>query len=70
MDSVSARGRSVTRAEKYGRKPGTHMLLEAGEQAEIRETIVEKHRKILGYLANCGRWAEQGNTSRSGIIRK
>jgi len=57
MDSVLARGRSVTKAEKYGRKPGTHMLLEAGEQAEIRETIVE----------NAGRFWDTWQTVDAGL---
>jgi len=56
--------------KSYGRKPGTHMLLEIGEQAGIRKTIVVKRRKILVYLAGCGHWDERDNTSRSDTIRK
>jgi len=58
MDSASARERSVTGAEKMREEPGTHMLLEAVEQAEIREVIMEKVPEdfgILGKLWTLGR---------------
>lgn len=41
-------GEASLERKKYGRKPGTHMLLEAGEQAEIREAIVEKVPEDFG----------------------
>ncbi len=41
-------GKASLERKKYGRRPGTHMLLEAGEQAEIREVIVEKMPEGLG----------------------
>ena len=41
-------GEASLERKKYGRKPGTHMLLEAGEQAEIREAIVEKTPEDFG----------------------
>ncbi len=34
--------------KKYGRKPGTHMLLELDEQKEIRKTILEKRPADFG----------------------
>jgi len=41
-------GEASLERKKYGRKPGTHMLLKAGEQAEIREVIVEKTPEDFG----------------------
>ena len=41
-------GEASLERKKYGRKPGTHMLLEAEEQAEIREAIVEKVPEDFG----------------------
>ncbi len=41
-------GEGSLERKKYGRKPGTHMLLEAGEQAEIREVIKEKVPEDFG----------------------
>ncbi len=66
-------GEASLERKKYGRKPGTHMLLEAGEQAEIREVIMEKAPEdfgIPGKLWTCGRWDGRGNTFKSGTIRK
>ncbi len=34
--------------KRYGRKPGTHMLLEVDEQKEIRKTILEKRPADFG----------------------
>jgi len=41
-------GESSFERKKYGRKPGTHMLLEVEEQEEIRKTIMEKRPKDFG----------------------
>jgi len=41
-------GEASLERKKYGRKPGTHMLLEAGEQAEIQEAIIEKRPEDFG----------------------
>jgi len=41
-------GEASLERKKYGRKPGTHMLLEAVEQEEIREAIVEKTPEDFG----------------------
>jgi len=42
------KGEASLERKKYGRKPGTHMLLETEEQAEIREVIVEKTPEDFG----------------------
>ena len=41
-------GEASLERKKYGRKPGTHMLLEAWEQGEIREVVVEKTPEDFG----------------------
>jgi len=41
-------GEASLERKKYGRKPGTHMLLEAWEQGEIREAIIEKTPEDFG----------------------
>ncbi len=41
-------GEASLERKKYGRKPGTHMLLEAGEQEEIREAIIGKTPEDFG----------------------
>ncbi len=41
-------GEASLERKKYGRKPGTHMLLKTEEQAEIREVIVERTPEDLG----------------------
>jgi len=41
-------GEASLERKKYGRKPGTHMLLEAGEQRDIREAIIEKRPEDFG----------------------
>lgn len=41
-------GETSFERKKYGRKPGTHMLLEAWEQREIREAVVEKTPEDFG----------------------
>ena len=41
-------GESSLERKKYGRKPGTHMLLEAWEQDEIRQAVVEKTPEDFG----------------------
>ncbi len=41
-------GEGSLERKKYGRKPGTHMLLEGGEQAEIRKVIMEKVPEDFG----------------------
>lgn len=41
-------GEASLERKKYGRKPGTHMLLEAGEQEEIRKAIAEKTPEDYG----------------------
>lgn len=54
-------GEASFERKKYGRKPGTHMLLEAWEQAEIREAVVEKTSEdfgIPGKLWTLGRTRE------------
>lgn len=54
-------GEASFERKKYGRKPGTHMLLEAREQAEIREAVVEKTPEdfgIPGKLWTLGRTRE------------
>ena len=54
-------GENSFERKKYGRKPGTHMLLESWEQGEIRETVVEKTPEdfgIPGKLWTLGRTRE------------
>ena len=41
-------GEASLERKKYGRKPGTHMLLEAWEQAQIREAITENVPEDFG----------------------
>ena len=41
-------GEASLERKKYGRKPGTHMLLEARKQAEIRKVIVGKVPEDFG----------------------
>lgn len=41
-------GEASLELKKYGRKPGTHMLLEAWEQEEIREAVVENTPEDFG----------------------
>lgn len=41
-------GEASLERKKYGRKPGTHMLLEAWEQAGIRKAVVEKTPEDFG----------------------
>ncbi len=41
-------GEASLERKKYGRKPGTHMLLKTEEQAEIREVIVERTPEDFG----------------------
>ncbi len=41
-------GEKSLERERYGRKPGTHMLLEVDEQKEIRKTILEKRPADFG----------------------
>lgn len=51
-------GASSLERKKYGRKPGTHMVLEPEEQAEIRKAIEEKTPEdfsITGKLWTLGR---------------
>ena len=51
-------GEASFERKKYGRKPGTHMLLEAWEQEEIRRIVVEKTPEdfgITGKLWTLGR---------------
>ena len=48
MDGVSTRGRSVPGTKRYGRKPGSHMVLDREEQADIRKAIEEKKPEDFG----------------------
>lgn len=41
-------GEASLERKKYGRKPGTHMLLEDWEQEEIRQAVVEKTPEDFG----------------------
>ncbi len=54
-------GESSLERKKYGRKPGTHMVLMAGEQMDIRKAIEENRLKdfgIIGELWTLGRTRE------------
>jgi len=54
-------GEALFERKKYGRKPGTHMLLEAWEQEEIRQAVVEKTPEdfgIPGILWTLGRTSQ------------
>ena len=42
------KGEASLERKKYGRKPGSHMLLETREQEEIQETIVGKTPEDFG----------------------
>ena len=48
MDSVSTRGRNFLERKKYGRKPGSHTVLNPEEQAEIRKAEEEKRPEDFG----------------------
>ena len=48
MDRVSTRGRNLSGAKKYGRKAGSHIVLTAEEQENIRKTVEEKIPKDFG----------------------
>lgn len=54
-------GEASLERKTYGRKPGTHMILEAGEQEDIRKVIIEKTPEdfgIPGQLWTLGRTRE------------
>ena len=57
-------GEASLERKKYGRKLGSHMVLNAEEQSDIQKAI-EK----AGGPACCGRWSERGSTSKSSSTR-
>ena len=56
-------GESSLERKKYGRKPGSHMVLTEEEREKSEKQWKRTYRKISESPGNCGRWDGHGNTS-------
>ena len=60
--SYQREGKSSLERKKYGRKPGSHMVLTEEEQANIRRAWQRAYLKISESSGSCGRWDGRRNT--------